>query len=49
MAEYNTTQTELLMEFRRTTCVRIDLALPLDVNEVGEKEKFDLDQYKRSY
>jgi hypothetical protein len=37
------------MEYRCTTCVRIDLVLPLDVHEVREKEKFDFDQYKGSY
>jgi hypothetical protein len=36
------------MACRCTTCVRINLVLPLDVHEVGEKEKFDLDQYIRN-
>jgi hypothetical protein len=37
------------MEFRCATCVKLDMVLPLDVNEVGEKEKFDLDHCKGSY
>jgi hypothetical protein len=37
------------MEYRCTTCVRLGMVLTLDVHEVGEKEKFDLDHNKGSY